>query len=113
MPTFATRFRFLSNISTLLVTTVSTECRSIKPKRLYAEIDLPVQIYIEDTLRSLLAKESVVQVKRHIELVSEHIAFHFQEDFDFDTSVFHQQEKAVRSKIWQPRKQRILQLHPA
>ena len=113
MPSFATRFRYISDISTILVTTVSTDCRPLKPRRLYAEIDVPVQIYIEDTLRSLLAKEAVVQVKRHIELVSEHIAFHFQKDFDFDISAFHQQEKEVRSKIWQPRKQRILQLHPA
>lgn len=111
MPAFATRFRFISDISTLITTVSDARVRDVR--NFYSLIDVPVQIYIEDTIRRLLVSESVVRVHRHIELVSEHIASHFQEDFDFDTSVFHQQEKAVRSKIWQPRKQRILQLHPA
>lgn len=114
MSVLAIRFRYFANISTLTITTLCFKTRPLTAKILYTEIDVPVQVYIEDKIRDVLKRDSVRTVSRHIELVSEKIALDFLKDFDFDTSVFHQQEKNVRSAIWQPpRKPRILQLHPA
>lgn len=114
MPVLATRFRYVSNISTLIVTTSCTSNLSSGCRIIFTEIDIPVQVYIEDRLHGLFKKESVVRVGRHIELVSEKIALQFLEDFDFNTSSFHQEEKCFRSKIWQTQgKRRVLQLNPA
>lgn len=110
MPIIPVRYRYFAGIDTLIVSTIDTSLRLRPARCIPVHLDLPVQIYIEDTIRQKLEEEKAVRIHRHIELVSEYIASYFREDFDFNTSVFHQLENTVRQRVWQPRKPQTLTL---
>lgn len=96
MSYIASRYRFLPSISTLAVTAY-TSANFPAPRVFYVSLDLPVQIYIEDRIREMFRKETILTVRKHIELVSEKIALDFLKGFDFDISTFQQEEKKLKA----------------